>query len=402
MAYDALPAFFPDGRRFLYFHQGAETGLYVGTLGSSERIRLTDVPSVGRFVPPDWILYARNAALVAQRIAHDGRALTGEPITVINSVQTAPGGRAAFSVSDNGVLVYRTGVPVSPAELTWFDRQGGRLGRAGDAGYYTNPAISRDGRYLAVGRSERPADPRDIWVIDLIRGASSRFTFDAADDLNPVWSPDGSRIAFTSDRNGRRALYWKSVTGSSSEDLIFGGGGQTSLEDWSPDGRTLIFNVDTRLVASVPVAGDRKQAILLEAPFAQNQGQISPDGRWIAYASNENKRSDVFVQSYPPGSGKWQISINGGSEPKWRADGRELFFMSNSRVHAAEISAAGSRLEAGTPRELFEVRDLHGEMRRNRFVVTPDGKRFLVLTTPDRTDTTPLNVVVNWQAVLPE
>jgi Tol biopolymer transport system component/tRNA A-37 threonylcarbamoyl transferase component Bud32 len=401
VAYDAFPSFFPDGWRFLFVNFSREGGLYLGTRDTKTRQRLTDVQSEGRFVAPDWVLYVRNSALVAQKLDSDGVRLSGDPVTIVSGVHSTPTGRTAFSASENGVLVYRNTAPLAPGELTWVDRSGRTLDVVGDPGYYTNPALSPDGRFLAVGRSERPNEPRDIWVLDLIRGSSSRFTFDPADDLNPVWSPDGSRVAFSSDRKGRRDLYWKNIAGSSAEELAFEGAGEKSLEDWSSDGRTLLYNIDTRMVASIPATGERIQATVLDAPFTQSQGRLSPDGRWIAYMSAENTRPDVFVQTYPPGGGKWQVSINGGTEPAWRADGRELFFVSNSRLYAVDVAAVGGRFEAGKPRELFEVPNLHPEMRRNRYVPAPDGRRFLMLTTPQGSDTSPLTVVVNWETLLP-
>jgi Tol biopolymer transport system component len=353
-------------------------------------------------VPPDWLFFVRNTTLFAQTFDPATGALSGDPIQLAGDVFVSPPGRAGFSVSDNGVLVYRSGSPPPPSELVWHDRQGKRVGAVGERGFFTNPALSPDGRYLAVGRSVTPIDYRDIWVIDLVRGSTSRFTFDAGDDLNPVWSPDGSRIAFTSTRNGQRDIYVKSATGAGAETVLFADNTSKSLEDWSPDGRTLIFNVGTQHISSVPAEGDRTPAKVLEASFNQVQGKLSPDGRWIAYTSNENNRTDVFVQTFPPGGGKWQISIDGGGEPAWRADGRELFFMNGRRLYAVDVEATGGRFEAGTPRELFEASVLTGEVRRNRYVVSADGQRFLLVTSPPAADSTPMTVVLNWPAALPQ
>ena len=160
--------------------------------------------------------------------------------------------------------------------------------------------------------------------------------------------------------------------------------------------------MNSREVASVATAGDRTSTVLLQAPFTQIQGRVSPDGRWIAYTSAENNRQDVFVQTFPPGGGKWQISVNGGADPNWRPDGRELFYVNAMKLYGVAVRAAGSRFEADTPRELFEIADLHPQMRRNRYVVSRDGQRFLVLTNPQNQDSSPLTVVVNWQSQLPK
>ena len=399
-AFDSTPSFLPDGRRFLFLSFSAERGLYLGSLDGGERRLIADA-SDAQFVSPHWLLFARNGTLVAQRMNAADATPSGEPIPIAQSIFLTGYGRAAFSVSSTGTLTYRTGTPPQPGQLTWFDRQGRRNGTVGDPGFYTNPALSPDGRYLAVGRADQPISSRDIWVLDLVRGSSSRFTFDPTDELNPVWSPDGSRIAFSSNRKARRDIYWKPFGTGGDVEPFYDGEGEKSVESWSPDGRFLLFNVNSREIASVPTTGDRKPTMLLQAPFTQVQGRMSPDGRWIAYASTENGRPDVFVQSFPPGGGKWQISLNGGHDAAWRADGRELFYLGGTKLMAVDVRAEGSRFEAGTPRELFDVPDLHPEVRRNRYIVTNDG-RFLILTVPQGMDASPLNVVVNWTSALPK
>jgi len=400
-AFDGFPSFLPDGRRFIFANLSQVSGIYLGSLDGGEVRRLVEGVTNGLFVAPHWLFFVREGQLLAQKLTLPDATLSGDPIQIATEVYAGATNGAGFSLSPNGVLVYRSGTP-QPAELKWIDRHGRRLGALGDPGYYTNPSLSRDGRYLAVGRSDGPTERRDIWIYDLVRGASSRLTFDASDELNPVWSPDGSRVAFTSDRKGRRDIYWKRVDGSGDAELVYDGDGEKSLEDWSTDGRTLVFNIGTRDLAAIPAtAGNRSATPLLQAPFIQIQGRLSPDGRFLAYSSMENKRPDVFVQTFPPGGGKWQISLSGGSDPAWRADGRELFFMTERKMFGVDIRAAGSRFEADTPRELFEVADLHPEARRNRYIVSPDGQRFLVITSPQAQDSTSMSVVVNWQSQLP-
>ena len=402
-AFDANPSFLPDSRRFLFLNSSLEGGIYLGSLDNEDISRIAAAGiSQAEFVPPHWLLYVQNTTLVAHRMNPADATLSGDPIPIAANVYRVRDGAAIFSVSRNGVLAYRSGLPPAPAELTWLDRQGRRVGAIEERGFYTNPDLSPDGRYLAVGRSERVGERRDIWIFDLQRGTRTRFTFDAADELNPAWSPDGTRIAFSSDLKRRRDVYWKPVTGSSQAELLFEGDGEKSVEDWSPDGRSIIFNVNTQHLMTIPTTGERKASMLLQAQFVQNQARVSPDGRWLAYSSGENNVADVFVQTYPPGGGKWQISVKGGYDPSWRADGRELYYMLGSKLYAVDISTAGGRFEAGTPRELFEVKDLHPELRRNRYIVTRDGQRFLFLTVPQGPDRTSLNVVVNWDAQLPK
>ncbi len=238
-------------------------------------------------------------------------------------------------------------------------------------------------------------------MLDLARGVSSRFTFDKADETNPLWSPDGSRIAYSSARKGPtlRDIFWKASGGAAAEELLLEDAGDKAIESWSADGKLLLYNVGSRDTYAVPVSGDRKPYPVLKASFAQDHASLSPDGHWIAYVSQESARREVFVQTFPPAGGKWQISNGGGTEPSWRRDGKEIYFISGSKFKAVEVKASGSSFEASIPRDLFEVQ-LDSINRRNRYVATPDGQRFLFVITPKSLDTTPFVVVQNWQTLL--
>ena len=327
------------------------------------------------------------------------QSLSGDPIPIADQVATiAPFNAGAFSVSQNGELAYRRALTSAPNVLTWYNRQGKKLATVGEQAVYSGPALSPDGKRLAVGRLDPATNTRDIWVLDLVRGVSSRLTFDKADDMNPVWSPDGSRIAFSSDRRGNRDLYWKAASGAGADELLLKSAEPKALEDWSADGKLLLFNLNNKEMHAVPVIGDRKPYPVLKAPFTQLQGRLSPDGRWIAYASRESGRLDVFVQNFPPSGGKWQISTNGGVEPTWRRDGKELYFLNGTKLNAVDVTASGSSFEAGIPKELFDVEATTG--RRNNYVVTVDGQRFLFVTVPKSLDTAPFVVVQNWRSAL--
>jgi Tol biopolymer transport system component len=286
--------------------------------------------------------------------------------------------------------------------LVWVDRTGKELGTVGEPGDYSNPALSPDERRLAVGRMD-PRARRDIWVFDLIRGTSSRLTFDPADDMNPTWSPDGNWIAFTSDRKGQRNLYRKLASGTGEDEILWESEERKNVEDWSRDGRTILMNCTPPGktgpdVWALPLTGDRKPVPVLSGAYSEDQAQLSPDGRWLAYRSSESGRSQIYVQNFPPSGGKWQISTEGGNDPQWRRDGKELFYISGSKLMAVEIKAAGATVEAGLPKELFELRA--GPILRNRYVPAANGQRFLVVGINEQTSSAPIHVVLNWQAGL--
>jgi dipeptidyl aminopeptidase/acylaminoacyl peptidase len=375
--------------------------VYVGSLDSTDVTRLP-ISSLAAFAPPGWLLYLRDSTIVAHAFNPDTLELSGEPIPVANDIGAIGNTGGVFSVSETGVLAYRRALPPAPTELTWFDRQGKPLGKVSGPAMYSNPALSPDGSRLAVGRDDPATGTRDIWIIDLTRGGmGSRFTFDKADDLNPVWSPDGARVAFTSNRRGIRDLFWRTSGGMGGDELLLEDKESKSLEDWSPDGQTLVFNVASREIFGLSL-GDRKSFPIVQTQFANAQGRLSPDGRWIAYTSDESGRAEIFVQSFPPTGAKFQISTMGGVEAQWRGDGRELFFLSGTKLFVADVQATGSSFEAGAPRQLFDVPAVTGVLRRNRYLVTRDGQRFLVVTTEQKTDSTPFTVVLNWQAALPQ
>jgi Tol biopolymer transport system component len=237
-------------------------------------------------------------------------------------------------------------------------------------------------------------------VLDLARGVNSRLTFDPADELNPTWSPDGARIAYSKRNRLGIGIGWKAASGTGAEELLLYNSEINTVDEWSPDGKHLLFNINNQLIAKMPLEGNRKPEPVLKAAFVQQHAQLSPDGRWLAYVSHETGRREVFVQNFPPSGGKWQISNNGGSQPAWRGDGKEIYFLEGQqKFKAAAVKAAGSSLEVGAPQDLFEVPlDVFG--RRNHYVATPDGQRFLFVTTPKSVDTTPFVVVQNWQTAL--
>src|SRR5688572_21430293 len=402
------PRFLPDGRRFLFYAEGRSegSGVYIGSLDSKETTLVLD----GRLAA-DYangrLLYVRQGTLLAQPFDPTGAKLSGEPVALAEGVGfNEPSSNAFFAASGNGVVAFAAGGE-GESQPTWYDRKGAALSTLGTPGSYDHPEISPDGKHLAIDRAE--SSGRDLWLMDLSRGTSTRLTFHPAFDWMPAWSPDGSRLSFVSDRDGSANLYQKAANGLGGEERILGGEGRKHHLASSADGRFLAFQVtaerlgrggprssageSTSHVWAMPLFGDRKPFPVLQTPFAESDPRFSPDGRWLAYASDETGRREVYVQSFPTGGGKWQISTAGGSDPRWRADGRELFYRSNRLLMAVPVSA-GESFEAGTPVVLFDTKS-------GAHVFAPDasGERFLVLA-PTGKEAPPMTVLLDWTARL--
>jgi eukaryotic-like serine/threonine-protein kinase len=403
------PEFLPDGKHYLYLSLSNRPGIYVASLDSSERKFLVASNNNATYVQSGQLLFMRGNVLMAQQFDLRKLTLGGEPRPVadhIDMVQNTQIPHANFTASPNGVLVWHRNTQSSQSSLQWFDRSGKRLGVVGEPAEYSNPALSHDDSKLAVGIRDPQTKTRDIWIFDLLRGARTRLTFDPAEDLDSIWSPDGTRIAFTSDRLGQRDIYQKSADGSGSEELLLGGQGQKNAEDWSPDGKYLFYNYQQNGLAShlyvLPLAGDRKPVPFLNPEFSTQNGQFSPNGRWVAYRSSESGRMEVYVQGFTLDSsqarGKWQVSVDGGELPRWRHDGKELFFHFSDGYFAVDVKTDGASFQAGVPKPLFEVPTVSSTPNGGApFVVTRDGQRFLVLAQAEKTASAPLEVLVNWR-----
>jgi Tol biopolymer transport system component len=302
--------------------------------------------------------------------------------------------------------VWRQAANSSQSALQWFDRSGKKLSVVGEHADYSNPALSADDSKLAVGIRDPQLKTRDIWIFDLLRGTQTRLTFDPADDFDSIWSPDGTRIAFSSDRAGQRDIYWKPADGSGAEELLLGGKGEAkNVEDWSRDGKYLVYNAQGSSgihLNVLPLSGDRKPVPFVNINFTTAEGQISPDGRWMAYRSMEFGRTEIYVQGFnlDPSQprGKWQVSVAGGELPRWRRDGKELFFHCNDGFYAVDVKTDGPSFEAGIPRLLFEVPTVSSSPAGGApFVVSRDGQCFLVLAAVEKTASSPIEVLLNWR-----
>jgi len=401
------PHFLPDGEHFVFVaYKAGITGgtLRLGTLGSIETTELTAADSRIEYIHPGHLIYEHNGALLAHPFDADARKFAGDPFPLADGIGVIGTGLAHFSGSQNGVIIYHQGDP-DESRLVWVDRKGYEVGAVSDEADYSDPALSPDERRVAVEIYNSASDILDLWVIDLERGVRSRFTFDDADDFSAVWSPDGKRIAFGSQRLSRRAgLFIKNASGTGSADSLGSSAGFDAPTDWSPDGRRL-FSTAFRAgqqgdVVVFPADGESEEVEFLATPFLEAQSRISPDGRYLAYTSNETGRLEVYVTTYPDGEGKWQVSSEGAAEPMWRGDGRELFFLRlDRRMFAVDVDMSDG-IEFGRPKSLFLAPIAAGFNTRNHYSVSKDGQRFLLVSPIGSGTAPPTTVVINWWAEL--
>jgi serine/threonine protein kinase/Tol biopolymer transport system component len=401
----AWPEFLPDGRHFLYMAQGQrpEDHMYrVGSLDSKESKRLGAAQSLVTYAPPGHILFVRENTLVAQPFDAKALKTTGEPVPLAEHIGTVSTGLARFSVSRNGVLVYRTGE--SASRLLWVDRSGRELSTIGDPADYSDTLLSPTADRLALVLTDPRVGKADIWIRDLAREVSSRFTFDSGDDVSPLWSPDGKTIVFSSNRGGQFDLFAKSVGGGGQEEVLVRNDELKFAHSWSRDGRYIAFQSRGKKTGwdiwILPTFGDRKPTLFLQTSFNELRPAFSPDGRWIAYQSNESGRGEIYVQAFPGPGGKWQVSSAGGVEPAWRADGKEIYYGAPEQKLMAVDIKAGESFQAGVPHPLFQARVQPITNVRNHYLPTGDGQRFLLLAPVGRESLVPTTVVLNWNAEL--
>ena len=400
-----FPQFLPDGRHFIFYVTGPESssGIYLGSLDGNESSRLMAADSSGAFMKPDRVLVIQQGTLIARRLDVARRAVTGDPVTVANQVgiegNTNLGG---FSVSRDGQVAYRVG-GVAVRQLTWFDRTGKSVGVASepDANNLQYPELSPDGRRVAMSRTVQ--GNFDIWLLDLVRGGLTRLTFDAGQDSLPVWSPDGMRIAFSSNRKSTWDLYLKASNGSGIEDSLPDTPSAEIAQCWSRDGRFLLYitgnsKTGLDLWALDMTTREHQSRVVENTPFDEAMAELSPDGRWVAYQTNESGRFEIVVQAFPDAGGKWQVSTGGGAAPRWRADGREIYFLApDATMMAVPVTASGPTFEAGTPVSLFPTRILTGgsPVNRPQYAVARDG-RFLINQSVNEAAAAPITLLMHW------
>lgn len=407
------PHFLPDGRRYLYTAWNTDSArrtVYLGTVDSPDRKRVVAAESNAAFSEPGYVVFQRANAVYAQRFDPGKGAVSGEPVRLADDISYSPGnGLGSFSAAAGGVLAFfqvtnadsntsSSSSQSSEWQLAWVDRGGGLLENPGPSGVWRGLERSPDEKRIAVHRHENQGG--DIWVIEP-RGSVTRLTFDASrHNCSPIWSPDGSRIAYSSQKNGKWGLYQTLSSGSGTEELLFESESPKAPMSWSPDGKRIVFWVQDPKTGSdlwvLTLDGARKAEPLIATPAQERHGQISPDGRWIAYASNSTGRSEIYVQPFPTGSGRWQISVEGAAWPRWRKDTKEITFHALAitpeapaangafigALYTAEVTARGESLESGNPKQFVRIPALnfpHDGGDYHTYDLSKDAQRILMV-----------------------
>jgi len=405
------PDFLPDGKALLY--AASTTGSYwsnarvvVQSVGTGEWRNLIEGTSP-RYASSGHLVYAQGGNLMA--VPFDARRLevTGAPVPVVEGVfQSQVSGVAEYSVSSTGSLVYVAGsIHAAQKRLVWVSRTGVEQPLAAPAHSYVAPRLSPDGRRVAVAIQEGDTQ---IWLYDLSRETLTRLTFEGDVNSSPTWTPDGKRIAFTSTKDGPLNIFWQLADGSGGLEKLNASENAQIPMSWSPDGKLLAFlEVDPTtgydigvLRLDEPSAGSgqgRKPEQFLRTRFSESVPRFSPDGRWLAYISDESGRYEIYVQPYPGPGGKRLISTEGGTEPVWNPNGRELFYRSGEKMMSVEVTTQPS-FAAGKPRMLFEGRYEPAPLTNPNYAVSPDGQRFLMLKPAEHAEDAPtqINIVLNW------
>jgi eukaryotic-like serine/threonine-protein kinase len=402
------PYFLPDGKHFLYLavsHNNSRdpnTGVYFASLGSKES-RLVIKGFTNALYSSGRLLFVRDSTLMTQRFDPKTGVLDGKPEQLVEDVLVdGTIWRAAFDASENGFLAYTSGGLV-PSQAVWYDRSGKELGAAGDKAFnLTSVRLSPDGTRLATESGDSSGE---IWIYDLKRQVNTRLTFGPGASSGPVWSPDGQWVAYTR-VGGNINFYRKPSNGTGQEELLQEGSGTNRLAtDWSPDGKSLLFAVGdlaaTGQIWTLPLTGERKPIPLVNGGFVSTSARFSPDGRWIAYASYESGRSEVYVLPFGGGAGKWQISNAGGTQPVWHRGGKELFYWSaENTLVSVPITLKAGIVEVGAAHTLFRLSYPVGTVGLSSpYDVTADGQRFIVVVTTERA-ARPITLVTNWTAEL--
>jgi Tol biopolymer transport system component len=404
-----FPQFLPDGRHFLYFASGSADvrGIYVGQLDGTEVTRLLDADAA-RYGPPGSLLFVREGVLFAQRFDEIALRLEGDPVRLgeSGSFESGTGEEIpAMSASSTGTIAFRPGAARALWQWVQVDRSGTVLAAVGSPVESTGEwqaAMSRDGSALALSVRREGNGNADIWLMNVGDGRMSRLTFDPGEDSRVVWSPNRSRVVFDSSRNGARDFYEKPADGSTAERLLLSTNTTKYLNDWSPDGRLLIYHTapsqsgrGPQDIMALRMDGSGESFPVVQTRFNEEGAQVSPDGQWLAYESDESGRSEIYLQPFPGPGGTFQVSNDGGRLVRWRADGRELFYRSpDGQLMAVPIRvSAGGVVRSGASVALFA---LPADVA---YFPLGDGDRFLTARPTSQGEPRPLTVILNWRGM---
>jgi eukaryotic-like serine/threonine-protein kinase len=399
--------FLPDGRHFLYLAANftgrlGYNAIYLGSLDSPERRLLLNTSANASYVEPGYLVYMKEGTLVAQPFDWKHGTLSGEPRVLSDEVLYFPQvDRAVYAVSNADVLIAQTGKGASLSQLTWFDRSGKQIGTVGKLASYDNVRLAPDGQRVAADQIDSDGRNVDIWVHEMAHDTMTRLTFDPALDHAPIWSPDGKQIIFSSNRAADFKLYLKNADGSGPEEEVVHVGSQMlNIWDWARDGKYILFRKEGELWYCL-----LKNCVatpLLQVKWTVANAQFSPNGRWFAYTSNESGTAEIYVSPFPNANSKWQVSNSGGQEPRWRQDGKELFYLGGDGKMMSVTVTADATFAAGTPAALFQTHRRQPISNEDVFSydVSADGQRFLIATKVDDANAAPLSVMLNWASAM--
>jgi Tol biopolymer transport system component len=392
--------FLPDGRHFLFStnsEQNERDGIYVGSIDSAETKLLVQTFSRAEYALPGYLLYVRDSTLLAQEFDANNLRLTGEPFPVVErQPYFDKTGWAEFSVSENGVLAHMNNIWTT--RLAWFDRGGREMGQIGAAGEHYDLSLSPDGQKVAMVTTDRQTGSGDLWIHDLARDTRTRFTVGSGDESGPVWSPDGRRLSFFSCcESGKSSLRIKDLSDTTSTGQSPFQSGFNGPSDWSSDGRFIIYSQNEPTTQQdvwvLPLSGEQKPFPFLQTQFDEKFARFSPDGRWVAFMSNESGRDEIYVTRFDQPSEKWRISTAGGRSPRWRRDGKELFYLAaDKKLMSVTVKSAAAMFEASAPTALFKIDSIF----EGDYEVTADGQRFLINSSVAGAQSSPFTVVLNW------
>ncbi len=408
------PCFLPDGDHFLYTTRtttggvGEGDAIFVASLDTTftPQVLIRSGSSVG--YANGHLLFAREQTLMAQPFAVKTLEITGDAFPISENVYFESfTSKTSFSFSQNGILLYQTGTSSAGIKLLWYERTGKQIGALNQSSVYHDLRFSPDGKWIAISQFDAKSRNTDIWRHEIVRSVWTKFTFDPALERWPIWSPDGNMIVFASNRKGRLDLFQRASSGAGTEELLLESGFSKYPSDWSRDGKFIAYHdqdpktrEDVWILPTTPrgTSGERKPLVFLQTEFNESRATFSPDGRWISYQSDESGRFEVYIRPFPGPGGKWQVSTSGGTRPRWRRDGKELFYLGlDDKIMSAEIKLGTTTVDVGSVRPLFQFRPFAGG-GRDIYDVTGDGQRFLVASPGSEESSSPVTLVVNWTA----